>query len=575
MILGDPSLPPEHKMEILKALATDASPEAKATLAAFFDGYSPVDAESLYAAKVKEQQAIIRHMEEGPLRQAAFVELIPTNGSAPKHAHVVLDTGEFAYPVVADAQLGATLRAGDRVLLEGRGRVLLHRASSGMRIGEEAVFERKLDERHVEVKTAADLRWVFLAAQDLMDQINTGQIVPGATLVVSAKQGIAFAALPAKEGLSHYRFLVKGRVPDVIVERDIGNPPKLIEQIAQVVHLEMTQPELRRQFKLPRCLTSLLYGVTGGGKTLAVQALHRRLYEVMAEVIGVPMDQLPPRVFRLVPSQIYSMWLGESDKNLARFFEEIEQAADVKFHAPDGREWTLPVLAILEEIDGVARARGQDATYDRILVTALQQMDTARPELKDKLIVVVATTNEPQCVDRAFFRRVGGTIERFGRLNRKACRAVLSKHLADLPVDSHNGAPPEETRHQLITDLTAWLFSPNSSDQGIVELTYAGSSTREVRYRRDFLTGALVRSAVNHAAEEAARAARGSTNDSGLTLEQLMRAFDQQVRGVADQLSEHNAHEHLDLPDGARVAHLRRIPQPTLLPIELQRKENI
>jgi hypothetical protein len=54
-----------------------------------------------------------------------------------------------------------------------------------------------------------------------------------------------------------------------------------------------------------------------------------------------------------------------------------------------------------------------------------------------------------------------------------------------------------------------------------------------------------------------------------------MCAFDEQVRGVADQLSEHNAHEHLDVPDGARVAHLRRIPQPTLLPIELQRKENL
>src|SRR6185503_16075068 len=171
---------------------------------------------------------------------------------------------------------------------------------------------------------------------------------------------------------------------------------------------EMTQPELRRRFKLPRCLTSLLYGVTGGGKTLAVQALHRRLYEVMCEVTGVPMDQLPPRVFRLVPSQIYSMWLGESDKSMARFFEEIEQAADEKFLAPDGREWTMPVLVILEEIDGVARARGQDAIYDRVLVTALQQLDTTRPELKDKLIVVVATTNEPQCVDRAFFRRVGG-----------------------------------------------------------------------------------------------------------------------------------------------------------------------
>jgi ATP-dependent 26S proteasome regulatory subunit len=574
VMLADPSLPPEHKVEILKALASDPSAEAKATLAAYFDGYGTLDPESLCAAKVLQLQQIIKHMEEGPLRQAAFVELIPTHGNAPRHAHVVLDTGESAFPVVPDDQLGATLRTGDRVLLEGRGRALLHYASNGLRIGEEAIFERKLDERHVEVKTAADLRSVFLAAQDLMDQIHAGQVVPGATLVVSTRQGIALAALPPPDGLSHYRFLHKGGVPDVVVERDIGHPPRFIEQMAQIVHLEMTQPELRRRFKLPRCLTNLLYGVTGGGKTLAVQALHRRLYEIMSKVTDVPMDQIPPRVFRLVPSQIYSMWLGESEKNLTRFFEEVEQAADEKFLAPNGREWTLPLLVVLEEIDGVARARGQDAVYDRILTTALQQLDTTRPELRDKLIVIVATTNEPQCVDRAFFRRVGGTIERFGRLNRKACRAVLSKHLAGLPLAEHNGTPPEELRHHMTTDLTAWLFSPNGSDQGIVELTYAGSTTHEVRCRRDFLTGAMVRGAVNQAAEEAAQAASRGTNGSGITLEQLMRAFDQQVRGVADQLSEHNAHQHLDVPDGARVAHLRRIPQPTLLSIELQRKEN-
>jgi hypothetical protein len=89
----------------------------------------------------------------------------------------------------------------------------------------------------LEVKTAADLRWVFLAAQDLMDQINTGQVAPGATLVVSAKQGIAYAVLPPKDGLSHYRFLVKGRVPDVIVERNIATLEKLgIVTIGALAH---------------------------------------------------------------------------------------------------------------------------------------------------------------------------------------------------------------------------------------------------------------------------------------------------------------------------------------------------
>src|SRR6185503_12073395 len=104
-----------------------------------------------------------------------------------------------------------------------------------------------------------------------------------------------------------------------------------IEKLANLVRLEMTNPSLRRRYRLRRCLMTLLSGVSGSGKTLAIHALWRRLYEVMSEVTGVPVAQLPPRVFRLKLSEVLSMWLGESDKNLDRFFAEIEQMADEKF----------------------------------------------------------------------------------------------------------------------------------------------------------------------------------------------------------------------------------------------------
>ncbi len=573
-MLLDPSIEPEQKLELMKAVLSHPNQEAHTALLALLEGASPVDAESVAAQRAKQLAEIIKSMEEGPLRQAAFIEMTQPNGSAAKQAFVVLEDGAYAYTVVPDEQLGATLRRGDRVLLEARGRALLHRVANGLKVGEEAVFERKIDDRHIEVKMAADLRWVFLGSQDLMDQIQAGEVEPGATVVVNSKQAMAFAALPPQDGLSHYRFLMKGRVPDVKVERDIGAPPEFIEEVAETVRQEMTQPELRRRYKLRRCVTKLLAGVSGSGKTLAVQALHRRLYEVMSEVTGTPIEQLPPRVFRLQSSQIYSMWLGESDKNLDRFFSEVEQMADEKFVAPDGKEFVLPVLVIIEELDGLAKARGQDAVYDRILTTALQRLDSTRPELKDKLIVFIGTTNEPQQVDRAFLRRIGGTVINFGRLTRLSFKAVLQKHLTGLPVASHNGTPPEELQRHLTHDLVAWLFSPNGADKGIVELTYAGSTTPELRYRRHFLTGALVDLAVQQASEEAVNADHAGTNGGGVTLEQLMRAFDRQIRGVADQLSEHNAHHYLDVPAGARVAHLRRIPQPTLLPVELQRTEN-
>jgi hypothetical protein len=58
----------------------------------------------------------------------------------------------------------------------------------------------------------------------------------------------------------------------------------------------------------------------------------------------------------------------------------------------------------------------------------------------------------------------------------------------------------------------------------------------------------------------------------GLSLEILIKAFDRQFRNVADQINEHNARHYLEVPDGVRVATVRRIPQPAILPIELERQ---
>jgi SpoVK/Ycf46/Vps4 family AAA+-type ATPase len=284
------------------------------------------------------------------------------------------------------------------------------------------------------------------------------------------------------------------------------------------------------------------------------------------------MDQLPPRVFRLRMSEVLSKWLGDSDKKLDRFFTEVEQLADEPFVGPDGRTWKLPVLAIMEEIDGLARARGHDPIYDRILTTALQRLDSTREDLRARFVIFIGTTNEPQSVDRAFLRRIGGTVEHFGRLDRKgAFVAVFQKHIQRLPLFSNNGHLPAELQRKMISEVANWLFSPNGSDRGLVELTYAGSTTSQVRYRRDFLTGALIDRAVRQAAEETCRAETLEGGAPGLKLETLLRAFDEQIRSVVDQLTEQNAREYTDVPDAVRVASVRRVAQPAISPTELQR----
>jgi SpoVK/Ycf46/Vps4 family AAA+-type ATPase len=505
------------------------------------------------------------------MRYGRFYGFTPPNGAAAPVAHVVLEDGTSVFTAVPDAPLAGALRFGDVVLLDGKGAAVLQRAPEDFRAGEEARFERRLDARHLEVTLREQERCVFVASDRLAGAIDRGEVRPGASLIVQPRQWIAFDAVPREDGLAHYQFLQRQAPPCVQVERDIGSPPRVIDELTALVRLEMTRPELRRRYRLRRCVMTLLSGVSGSGKTLAIHAIWRRIYEVMSEVTGVPVGQLPPRVFWLRPGQVLSHWFGKTDRNYDRFFNEIEQLADERFVGPDGREHTLPVLAVFEEIDGIARARGSEPIYDRVLSTLLQRLDASRPELREKLIVFLGTTNEPGQVDRAFLRRIGGKVETFGRLDRRGFGAVLEKHLTGLPLATHNGAAAEELRRQFIGELTAWLFSPNGADRGVVELTYAGSTTPEVRHRRDFLTGALIDRAVQETAEAAVQIECEGRDAGGVTLEGLARALDGQVRSVARQLTEHNVRHYLDVPDGARVATVRRLPQPAFLPAELLR----
>jgi SpoVK/Ycf46/Vps4 family AAA+-type ATPase len=412
---------------------------------------------------------------------------------------------------------------------------------------------------------------VFVVSDELRRKLDAGEVCAGATLLVCEQRRMAFDALPNPDGLSHFKFLVKDPPPDVLVERDIGAPPKFIDELTEHLVTEMTRPELSRRYKLRRSAMTLLTGVSGSGKTLSILGFWRRMYDVMSELTGVPVDELPPRVVRVRPSQALSKWLGESDKLVDRFFDEIEQLAGEKWTAPDGREHELPVFAIMEECDGMARARGEDSIHDRIQTTLLQRLDVTSQRLRNQLVILVFSTNVPHVVDPAFLRRAGGTVERFGRLGKRAFQAVLDKHLTGLPFRRNNGCDDETLKRRVAAELCGWMFGPEAQQHGLVELNYVGSSHPVVKHRKDFLTGALVDRSVQQAAIAARKAEREGVEAPGVTAAGLIRAFDAQIRSTVDQLRAENVREHVDLPDGVRVATLRRLEQPAVLPFELHR----
>ena len=576
LMLLNSGIPFEHRRQMLLDLCIHESDEARAVVAAILEAAAASSAESIFNEKVKALDALMAELKAGPLRNATYFRMLGA-GAPALRALVRLEDGTSAAPVVPDPELAAALHRGSRVMLDAQARCVLFADPVPETTGEEARFERRIGRDCVEVTLRGDERLVIYASQPLADRLDKEEVAPGAWLLISARQGIAWDALPVQDTLGHYQYLDRSRVPDVHAARDIGSPPAYLFELAEAVRTEMTDPACRRLFRLRRCQMRLLSGRSGTGKTLSVYALWRLLYETMSEVTGVPVEDLPPRVVRVRAAQVLSMWFSESERNLDRCFREVLQLADESFVAPDGKAHTLPVLVIIEEIDGLGRARGAEAVYDRVMTTLLQLLDPTRQELKDRLIVFVATTNVESLVDTALLRRVGATVEHFGTLDRRAFAAVLTKHLDGMPIVARNGAKsPAECLRSVVQELTTWLYSPNGEDRGQVELMFANAAAPVTRYRRDFLTGGLVDRAVQQAADAASRAARRGETPVGLTADLLMTCFDEQVQSTAERLDIYNAASYLDLPDGQRLTAVRRVARDRgPLPVALMRPRRL
>ena len=570
-MLLDEAVPVEQRKHLLAQLCMAGDEKSTEIVETLLGAAASTKAETIYHTKTRELAEKIEEMMKGPLRAAIFLSLLP-KGPLPR-ARVLLEDGTSAFVPVPDEDLAISLRCGETVLLEAQGNALLARDAEALPLGEEARLERRLDDGRVEVTVHDHERRLLHTSATLAGKLDTREVCPGSYLVVCLRRMIAFDALPVEDGLSHFRFLARQPVPAVFLGRDVARPHPFIEELVEKVRLEMTQPELPRSFGLHRCSMKLLSGVSGTGKTFSILALWRRIYEVMSEVTGASIEELPPRVMRLRQAEVLSKWLGDSDKNLDRFFDEVERLASEKFLGADGRAHDLPVLVIIEEVDGLAATRGDEPVYDRILTTVLQRLDTSRPELRNKLVLFIATTNMAHRLDHAFVRRIGGTVVPFGRLGRTDFVAVLDKHLQDRPVRVNGSVVGvgSDARRQLIAETASWLFAPREAVQGEVELMFAGSTTPVTKHGRDFLTASLVEQAVQGAASSACRAAAAGNGSSGLTRESMVQAIQEQIRSVVDVLNESNVREYLDLPDGVRVASLNRLRHPAVQPVQLER----
>jgi ATP-dependent 26S proteasome regulatory subunit len=552
----DPNKPPEVRAKILlDVLHGSGEPAVQQAVLADVLRHGTANRPQAEAEQLKEAyEQALAELQQGPVRPATFIA--PAEADLPgltPRAHVVTPDGQERYPVLHPRVTLGELRTGMTVFLDPRGSVVLGSSPLLPRVGPEGTFLRRVEGTTLVETALQNERLMVYGAAPVLEAIASGRLRPGERVLVCPRRHVALAVVPPETDY-RFRFLDRGRVPDVVAERDIGRPHWVLDLLVRRVRLMLFRPEVLRGFDQRPRVAVLLTGPSGCGKTLTIRAFLREFDRMLVERTG--RNDLGSRVVRVKVSELLSEWLGRSDKNVEELFNDIQSVAQGEVETSAGERVLLPVVVVMEEVEGLARRRGEAgaAIYDRILATLLQRLDDPTDELGRLPLVLISTSNRPDLIDSAMGRRLG-LQARFTRLDREGAAAVLDKKLKPhYPYGP--GKAPEKARADLAAAVVKWLFGPGGEPHGMIEVALEDGK-KLVKRRRDFLTGGLIDQAVASAIDRAMEAA-----EPALTAEAVIEALRQQTDSLADNLTADNALDYLDLPDNARVAVVRRLRGP-------------
>ncbi|HWQ48962.1 MAG TPA: CDC48 family AAA ATPase [Methanosarcina sp.] len=195
-------------------------------------------------------------------------------------------------------------------------------------------------------------------------------------------------------------------IPTVTWE-NVGGLDEARQSIIEAVEWPIKSPEKFTQMgiKAPRGI--LLYGPPGTGKTLIAQAVSRESNANFISVKG---------------PEIFSKWLGESEKAIREIFKKARQVA--------------PCVIFFDEIDSVASMPGMESTDSRTSERVLNQLLTEMDGLESlRDVVVIAATNRPNLLDPAILRP--GRFDRLvyiGSPDRKGRLKIFGIHTKDTPL---------------------------------------------------------------------------------------------------------------------------------------------
>jgi proteasome-associated ATPase len=350
-------------------------------------------------------------------------------------------------------------------------------------------------------------------------QLTKTAVKQGDEVRVDSNYRMALEMMSAPGSHEHYL----DNVPELPWSK-VGGQERAIDAIKDAIELPLLHPHLFEKFHHATPKGFLLYGPPGCGKTLIGKATAYNLTQQLREKAAE--KEVREYFMHVKGPEILNMWVGESERMVREIFATAREKR---------REGFMPFLFIdeAESILGTRRA----SRYSNILST-LVPMFCAEMDGIDSLndVVIILASNRADLIDPAILRP--GRIDRkikVDRPNKEGAREIYRIYLTnDLPYD---GALAKEADNigaaieKLIERLVDWQFAKRDENK-FLEVTLR-SGRKEVLYRADLISGAIIASVVERAKGMAIKRAIASQRASADSAESGVA--DPGLSGITEQ----------------------------------------